>query len=472
MALSTVDNLSNNAQKIKGMILSEILLAGAIISVALASSTLVIGSLQSMLINAENAFEAGLKIRQEISLAHLLSIDDISNFVKTEGIFTTIFSSSYRNDFTRNILVDVSWLEGPFQKHRSYSSQIVDWQKASGAADCNWLDDAKGNLRAINFGTLNIDDFNPVTDVVALGDYVYVSTDGATSSLPDLYVIDVHDIKNPNIIAHINTGPGIASIAAADQYVFAANAGSYQMQIIDVIDPYHPTLISQAKLPGAIISGSSGFGQSVHFFDHKMYIGLVKNAGPEFFIVDVSDSQHPITLGSYEIGSTVNDIDVQGKRVTVVTPGQNSIILLDASNPQRISEISRSSLSGWQTQGAQSVKMIGDQIVVGRTLGGFYSPNPELLQLNRNLLNSTSTASTSLKMNASIENIFGFNDYIYLTTSDPDRGFQILKDDFSYGMILSSAFSSRGVALTCNNQAMYVVTQNDQDFFHIFTLTK
>ena len=468
MALLTDDKIDRT----QGMILSEILLAGAIISLALASAVIIVGSLQSMVIDMQNAFEAQLKARQEISMAHMIGFNDLANFTKNDGIFTTVFSAIFRNDFTANISADVSWYEGSFQKHRVMTDQIVDWQRASGAPDCDWLDNAKGNLTAVNFGTLNADDLNPITDVATLGGFVYVSADSASSSLPDIYVVDVSDIQNPKIVSHLNTGPGIASIAAAGHYIFAANAGSYQMQIIDVADPVHPSLVSQAKLPGVVVSGSSGFGQSVHFYDNKMYIGLTKNNGSEFHVVDVANPQAPIAIGSYEIGSTVNDIDVQGDRAAVVTPGQNSIFLLNISNPQAISEITRASFSGWQTQGAQSVEMLGQQISVGRTLGGFYSPYPELMLLNRD---NPSSASTTLKIGATVENIFGFNNYLYLTTSDPSFAFQVLRNDTANNasstptVEMSATLSSRGVALACNRKAMYVVTQDDRDFFHIFS---
>jgi hypothetical protein len=448
----------------KGMILSEILLAGAILSLALGSVVIIIGGLQSTLIGAQNSFEAGLLAREMISLAYLTEFDDIVPFEKADGVFASSFSVSYRNAFTTDVSADVSWHEGPFQKHRILTDQIVDWKHASGAVDCDWLDKIEDVLMPVNFGTLNIESGNSITGVATLGDFVYVSADGATSSLPDLYVVDVSDIQNPKIVSRLNTGPGIASVAAAGHHVFAANAGSYQMQVIDVTDPVHPMLVSQAKLPGAIISGSSGFGQSVHFYDNKMYVGLVKNAGFEFFIVDVSNPQSPVALGSYEIGSTVNDVDVQGNRAVVVTPGQTSVFLLDVSDPATVSEIVHTSLGGWQTQGAKSVEMLGPNVSIGRTLGGFYSPYTEYMLLNKDLVSST---TASLKINASVEDILAFNDYLYIATSDVVAAFQILHE----GVVKSATtLSSRGVALTCNSKAMYVVTQVNQDFFHIFSL--
>ena len=456
----------------KGMILSEILLAGAIISVALASLVIVIGSLQSMVINSQNGFEAQLLAKKELSLVHMNSLDDVSAFEKTDGMYTTNFSVQNRNDFSVNVSADVSWHEGSFKKHRVFTDQLVDLSRAVGAVSCDWLDNAKGNLSEVDAIALNIDDGNPVTDVTALGDFVYVSADSATSSLPDLYVIDVRDIKNPNTVGRLNTGPGIASIVAVGNYVFVANAGSYQMQIIDVSDPANPRLLYQSKLPGAVISGSGGFGNSIHFSDNKIYIGLNKNAGPEFFVVDVTNPLSPAVLGSYEAGSTVNSIDVQGSRAVVADTGQNSILLLDISNPAVISEVSHGTFTGWQTQGAQSVEFLGRQIFLGRTLGGFYSPYPELMNFDRDNLSAT---TSSLKIGGSVDDVFAFRDYLYVASSNIDSAFQIFKTKVegtttNIVSVFSKPLPSRGVALTCNNKAMFVVTQDDRDFIHAFYL--
>ena len=461
------------SNKKDGMVLAEILLAGTIISIAVASAVIVLGSLQNMLIDSQDGFEAQLKAREEIEKIHLMNFQDVSSYKVSDGVFNTDVSVSYRNDFTTDVTADVSWYEGTFQKHRIFNDEIVDWKRASGALDCDWLDQSKGILSSINFGSLNIDDENLITDVVALGNYVYVSADSATSSLPDLYVINVSDFHNSKIVGHLNTGPGIAAISAASHYVFAANAGSYQMQIIDVADPTHPSLVSQAKLPGAIISGSAGFGNSVHFFDNKMYIGLNKNAGPEFYVVNVSNPSSPITLGSYEIGSTVNGIDVQGYTAVVVSPGQSSVLLLDVSNPLYISEISRTTLDGWQTQGAQSVEMLGKNIFVGRNQGGFYSPDPEFLSINRDSLAST---TAGLKIGATVGKVLNFGNYLYVVTSNAGSAFQIFHNEVSenasttLSVSMSSTLSSRGIAVSCNKDAMYVVTQDVRDFFHIFSL--
>jgi hypothetical protein len=83
-----------------------------------------------------------------------------------------------------------------------------------------------------------------------------------------------------------------------------------------------------------------------------------------------------------------------------------------------------------------------------------------------------------LKIGASVENIIGFNNYLYIATSDANAAFQVLRNDTINSTASSSpslpvvvetfGLSSRGVALTCNSKVMYVVTQNDQDFFHIY----
>jgi hypothetical protein len=134
--------------------------------------------------------------------------------------------------------------------------------------------------------------------------------------------------------------------------------------------------------------------------------------------------------------------------------------------------IGQTTLTGWQTQGVSSVAMLGSQVYVGRTLGGFYSPNPEWLLLNRDAL---STAISSLPIGATVDDVLAYGDYVYLATSGTGKAFEVVKS-VNNGQILNppnvtmtAALASRAVALACNRQAIYVVTQNAQDFFHIFS---
>jgi hypothetical protein len=453
------------------LVLSEILLAGAIITFALASVIIVIGSLQSMSITLQNSFAASLVAQQELAMLRLRDFDELLSFQKNDEYFDTNIVVSYRNYFSADVVVDVSWSENSVEKHYALNDQIVDWKNAGGKLDCDWLDEAEGKLSSLDFDALFIDEGNLVTDAVALGDFVYVSTDSATSSLPDLYVVNAADIHHPQIISKLNTGPGIAAISAVNNYIFVANAGSYQMQIIDVTDPVLPRLVSQAKMPGAVVQGSEGFGHSIDFFDDKVYLGLTKNSGPEFFVVDVINRNTPIFLDSFEVNGAVNGISARKNFVVLGNAGQNSLYLLDNTNPQSISEIARTTLTGWQTQSVESIEILGQQIYVGRSLGGFYSPNPDLVALNRAHLATGITSTTSLKINSTIEDILAFNNFLYIATNDLNKTFQILETPSFHA---SNTFSlpSRAMAVTCNNNAMFVVSENNQDFFHIFYLPK
>ena len=452
-----------------GMVLSEILLAGAIISIALASCVIVLGSLQSMVISSEKNFSAELLARQEIADLQMVSFEYLKPFTKikntTFGDFTADLSVAYRNPFVADISVAVSWYDGEFKKQRTLSQQVVDWQDADNVSDCGWLNDVTLNgLKQIDISAINADMSDLITDISVQGDIAYVSANGTSTSLPDLYVLNVHDPQKPEIIASLNTGPGISSIVANGGYVFAANAGSYQLQVIDVSDPLHPVLVSQAKLPGVTISGGAGFGKSIAYFGHHVYVGLVKASGPEFHVVDVHEPTAPIALGAFEVGSTVNDISVSQNFATIGTPGIKSVMVLDVSLSQNIKEAGETTFIGWQTQGVSSVYILGSQIYTGRSLGGFYSPNPDLVYLRRDDL---STKVSELKIGASIDDVFVYGSYMYLATNDLVKTFQMVNVS-NNTVIMSSALASRTVSISCNSRAMYVVTENDQNFFHAF----
>ncbi len=455
-----------------GFVLSEVLLAGAILSIALASCITVIGSWQSMIVDTDRAFQALILARAQLAQLHSVSFIDLAlgqkNNEKQNADFATDVSVSYRNSFLAEVSIEISWFEGQLRKRRAVTDEIVDWKNAVGAPQCDWLDHPTKDL-SLSSSNLNADEGNPLTNISVQGDFAYVSANGTTTSLSDLYVLNISDIQHPKIIGQLNTGPGIASLVAVDNYVFIANAGSYQFQIVDVTDPTKPTLVSQAKLPGVTVSGGAGFGQSIAYFDHKIYLGLVKASGPEFQIVDVANPRAPVALGSYEIGSTVNSIAVEAGRALIGTPSAQSLILFDVSRPADIKILDQTTLTGWQTQGVQSVALLGSQVYVGRALGGFYSPKPEFLDLDRDALSSV---NSTLPIDASVDDIFVYGDYIYLATSNPEKAFEVVRravgtagETQSINMTL--ALSDRAVAISCNAKALYVVTQNAQNFLHI-----
>ena len=464
--------MENKKIKISGFILSEILLAGAILSISLASTVVIVGSCQSMLEDSEYGFEALLLARQQIVGAHDVPFNDLNNMKKNDekidNTFWLNFSVTYQNSYTADILVEVYWYEGQYKKHRIINDEVVDWKNADSGLDCDWLKNNNQNISASNFLPINVDTGNLITDISVDKNFAYISADATTTSLPDLYIVNIKDVNNPQIVGRLNTGPGISSIVKVGNYVFVANDGSFQIQVIDFTDPSHPFLVAQAKFSDVTISGGAGYGQSIAYFDKKIYVGLVKANGPEFHVVDVSNPVTPIALSSFEIGSTVNSISVEQGKVLLGTPGTESLILLDVSNDQNIKIINETSLSGWQTQGVSAVYMQGNEIYAGRSLGGFYSPNPELIYFDRDNLGKL---ISGYKTNMSVDDLFVYDDHAYLAGSDPTKAFQIFQNNFSsqiIDLVSTIVLSSRAVALSCNQNAIYVVTQNAQDFFHIF----
>ncbi len=85
------------------------------------------------------------------------------------------------------------------------------------------------------------------------------------------------------------------------------------------------------------------------------------------------------------------------------------------------------------------------------------------MQLDRDSLMATS----SLLLGATVDDILALGDYQYLATSDATKAFQIISNGES---LISSALPDRAVAISCDAKALYVATQNSQDFLHIFSL--
>ncbi len=222
------------------------------------------------------------------------------------------------------------------------------------------------------------------TSIIAHNGYAYESADSAVRSNPDVFIFETKDPQNEKIVSSINTGPGISSIAMSGKYLFLANESlSYQLQILDISDRAHPTLISQVKLPLPEASSTPPKSTSIYFSGGKIYFGTAKWDGSEFSVIDVSNPTSPLYLGSYKIGSGVHSIRVYGARAYVATSGTEQLIVLDISDTQHISKVSSFSPSGSTILEGRFVEISSTTLYFARNGGGFNNINDyELFAFN------------------------------------------------------------------------------------------
>ena len=268
-----------------------------------------------------------------------------------------------------------------FQSSISFNIMEPDTFSAYGKDTCPPTLDFSRKASSSTSVTLPIASTDSITDMSVKDGFAYISTNSSKSSDPDLFIFDMSDIQNPKLISSLNTGPGLAALAVAGPYIFAANESSVnQLQIIDIHDRSLPLMVAQAKIPLDIASSTRPNATAIYYDKGLIYLGTEKGDSPELTIWSVADPTHPTLAGRYEIGNKVEKIMVDGSRAYIASSGVNQLMVFDISNPSNPALITTLAPSGWQTQSGQSLDLFQGNLALGRDTGGFNNTNnPEFI---------------------------------------------------------------------------------------------
>ena len=264
-----------------------------------------------------------------------------------------------------------------------------------------------------------------ITDVDTVGRTLFVSLKATSTPFADLFVVDVNSIvaSMPVVKVSLNTGPGLSALDATQDFVYAANVSrNAQLQIIDVRDPYSPVLVSSLKLPGVYTDAT--VGQSIFYYNDRIYLGTNKSQIQEFHIIDVSDPVVPVELGAYEVGAGINSIYVKGSNAYIATPNPEELTILDVSNPAAIVRVGGFDAPKGLGNG-KVVAILGRLLFLGRTIGA-----RELYVLDISDARAPRELS-SYDLNTSVYSMRVSESRLFLVTSDSAREFQVFTFDSS-----------------------------------------
>ncbi|MEI8062227.1 MAG: hypothetical protein WCG97_02930 [bacterium] len=299
-----------------------------------------------------------------------------------------------------------------------------------------------------------------VTGLKVLGTTLVASLNSATSSDPDLAIVDISNPSLLKVISSLNTGPGAAGMVVAGHYVFLANTSvNSQFQVADISNNSSPTLTASLKIPGSLssnpkfnpivtsISLSSNSSTST-----RIFLGSQKSDLGEIFIADFNGSNLSY-FATYNPSSIVNDIFANRTGVWATSPSDNELIhYTTAGNIDSIYNANGQSGNG------KRIDLLGSSLMMlGRTFG-----HDELVQVN----------GPTQKIGGTIEDLLIATDpvgeiyILILATINNTSQFQIwntTKDNF--GIRLSSPiknisipYVSNRIACTDDGQIIFIGT--------------
>ncbi|MDR3643435.1 MAG: hypothetical protein P4L74_07495 [Candidatus Doudnabacteria bacterium] len=450
--------MKNTDKKQRGYSTIEIMICLALVSLFIFGAVELVFGNQEIQVDAQND-GYGLRLSREgIETALAQGFDFVPTADVTDGNFTEHVQADWLAGYAKEITSSASFVSSGRPRKTELHSLVVDMSGDLGRDSCSFGFSGSWLIPKLR-GAVSVGPGNPATDADALNGKVFLAANGSTASLPDFFVIDAGNPDNPMVLASLNTGPGINSLHVAGDYAFAANSSiNGQLQIIKISDSLHPVVMLNVKLADA---QSGGVGNSIFYYEGRVYVGTPKNDGPEFFVYDVQHPLAPIFLGEFEIGSQVNKIFVYGDYAYVATGDINRLRILNISDAGHITEDGDFSDVGGTAQSGESVSMLGGLAVFGRAGGlpGDHIPELYLLDVNTP---ATIAKLNSGDINMSVNDIFLRGGLAFLATNKSGGQFEIY--DYSSGLLnflSSSALGSDATGLDCDGQNMFVATIGD-----------
>lgn len=348
--------------------------------------------------------------------------------------------------------------------------QAIDQNVAS---DYGTMGNNRLNDIAVKPIVLPIDPLLPLTDIEVRNDIAYVSADSAVSSDPDLFVFDIEDVNHPSLLASINTGPGLASIALSGNRIYAAAASTAaQLHIIRFDMPNAPILEKKFKLPLPYATATSPFGSAIladFSNDDLIYLGTEKWDGPELSAIDVSDPLNPRTIGDYEAGSMINDISTRDRSLYAAASDEKQLHLIDKTDPTNLSLVDYFGPSGWARQTGKTVSIFENLLSFGRTAGGFNMVGDHELFLWPSITSSVPTISAlpfrSIDSPGGVYGIVADRRYLYLATRAAGHEFAVADHDLNIVSDYSLPIAPQ--TITCDGNRLYILAHSAPAIYEI-----
>ncbi len=460
----------------------EILVAMAIATISITAAVSVSFGSQKLVIDSQSSTEALGLAQVMIQQTQIQAAGDFESIkslsVITENGYQKALEVKEINSYTNQVTAIVSWKSSTGQDQNvELSTLLTDYNNTLGNTCQSPLpgDWQNPQMGVFEFGKDLVGDVsgtNPISDIRANRDKLYISlVTASTKTAPTFFIFDVSGTATPTLISSIDnatsTTAGISSFVVKGNYAYIASAraisslsGFGQLQIIDISNSNAPKLITSFKIPGVTGTSGQGIGSSIFYKNGFVYIGLTKTgSGPEFNIIDVSDVLNSKLVGSFTVGNSINAILVKDNFAYLAHPTDSTslpaeqLTVLDVSDPANPKRIGGFHAPDNQGNG-KSLAWENGKLYLGRTVTA--TVNPELY-----ILDGT-TVVDSKKISSSVNSLMVNNGVIFDVTNTQ---FQIWN-----GAASLSLPGGAGTAITCTGKTVYAASASASGEGYIFVV--
>lgn len=400
-----MDKLIN---KNKGFSTLELMISLALISLILSTVILISFGNQSFLIASQNNSGA-LKIAQGLIEKQQALAQKDFNLVnpispENEDIYEKSVEVKLLPDFlTKEIKTIITWKnENQLDNNLVLTTLISDFNSPAGNNTCNSTLLGNWNLPIVD-SIIDFSSFSNIpngtytlTNVDAYKNRLYVTAGqtGSEVSLPTLFIFDISNKKNPELLGKIDNAPnvskGLNAILISEDltsspmrtYAYAAsntssnystcnpisNQACGEIYIFDVTNPTSIDFKANLKIISDPIIEGQLVTKTIFYKNGYLFLGLEKNAGSEFQIINI---HHPnlITsgpypaIGDFEIGNDINSIYIKNNFAYIASPNNQELKILDIENlknPILVEGFDSGSRNG------KSLYSVGDRLYFGK----------------------------------------------------------------------------------------------------------
>lgn len=268
-------------------------------------------------------YEFHKKNQKKVAFFSIFSLIIIFLTTITSGLITSlIFPRIFNSSAASYTWQQTSWQGGATENSAAHPDDQVGWTEYQ-EKDTSLVANTELSLSQLASSSLQTSDGDFNTGVLS---DVMISGTGNDSSLT-LGINSAMDWASTHLVSSYDT-PGYANETfISGNYAYVADT-SGGLQILDITDPYHPTLAKN-------YTTGLGSTKSVVIRQNYAYIGDYFNG---FFILNVSDPSNPSQVGF--VGGTLaaNDVEISGDYAYLAdgSAGLRVISIADLAHPSSV----------------------------------------------------------------------------------------------------------------------------------------
>jgi len=427
------------AQKNRGVLTIELLIAFAILLINITGIVLLTHGEQTLTVDAKTTTDALALAQQKIEEAKADAKEDFDALAteptEVVDLYDVDLGILQITECVKQITSKVSW--NNFTKSREIElntkvTHLADIHLFGGECDLGPNDDwdNPGSLVGQPLGGQG------ATAIEILDSYVYLTSNPSPLATHDFYIYKFE--PNPPIIFPLAGDPSPAELVFQSSmnfkstppdpdnpeisglndvdvaeingkvYAFLMNDNDtnlavdpvndppiyQQLIVVDVTDPQDPEEITRVSLPG--VGNSFPEGRVVHYYNEKLYIGTWETAGDEFHIFDASNPENPGPAGSLQLNHSVRDIIVRdGYAYLATTDNNHELMVIDISDPSSLEHPDASGF-GYNTPGnfdGSAVYVLDDRVYLGKEQNNHNPQADDFFVLDRSAVIDGDTSS-------------------------------------------------------------------------------